>query len=158
MSVLNVKTAEYAVSHNDDIIKTGSVGSCIVITLYDKEKRIGGLAHAMLPEHNKKTTIGDDKKDNNAKYVTDAIDLLLEGVIKAGGQQNTLEAKLVGGASMFRRLAHEKHSIGHKNTVAARNYLERLGINIQGEDTGGSSGKIAELNLTNGVLEVNTKL
>jgi len=49
-NIITIKTAELAVGHNDDIIKTGSVGSCVVIAIYDKETKIGGLAHSMLPE------------------------------------------------------------------------------------------------------------
>ena len=144
-------------SNNDDVIKTGSIGSCIVVTLYDHKTKIGGLAHAMLPDRGRRTKNEEREKDS-AKYVADAIDLLIIGINKAGGNTTGLEAKLVGGASMFKRLAHEKNSIGHKNIVAARDYLEKNGITVHSEDTGGSSGKVVDFNLTNGVLEVNTKL
>ena len=69
-----------------------------------------------------------------------------------------MTAKLVGGASMFKKLTGGGHNIGLKNIESARKRLEKLGIKIANEDTGGSSGKLVELHLTNGVLEVNTKL
>lgn len=37
-------------------IKTFGLGSCLSITLYDRQERIGGLVHTMLP------SISDEKK------------------------------------------------------------------------------------------------
>lgn len=149
--VINVKTAELAVSHNDDIIKTGSIGSCVVIILHDSGSGIGGLAHAMLPVRNDRAT----DEHYLAKYVPDAIDNLIAEIEKKGGHRNKLTAKLVGGAAMFRRITGE-NTIGHQNVESARKYLHTLGIPIITEDTGGGSGKTATFDLHSGSVEINT--
>ncbi len=150
---ISVKTAELAVGHNDDILKTGSVGSCVVITLYDPKAKVGGLAHAMLP-HNKK----GEPSTSPAKYVSEAIDNLVAGIEEIGGDRKHFVAKLVGGATMFQRLTENKHSIGNMNAEVSREHLQKLGIRLDKEDTGGSSGKMVEFHLTNGVVNVTTKL
>jgi chemotaxis protein CheD len=155
MSVITIKTAELAVSHNDTVIKTGSIGSCLVIVLFDTKNRIGGLAHSMLPERKKGFP---ESGEARGKYVDESIKNLIEDIEKIGGEKKNLIAKLVGGAAMFKRLTNEQHSIGFQNTQHARELLAELGIPIESEDTGGSSGKIVEFNLVNGIVDVYTKL
>jgi chemotaxis protein CheD len=152
--IIEIKTAELYVGHNDQVIKTGSVGSCVVVALYDKEKKIGGLAHAMLPH--RKNNIIENKY--LARYVDEAIINLLEDLKLAGSNKKNLVAKLVGGASMFRKLTEEKNSIGTQNIKIARYTLERLNIPIEAEDTGGSSGKMVIFDLRTGIVDVSTAL
>jgi chemotaxis protein CheD len=158
--IINIKTAELAVGHNDSIIKTGSVGSCVVISLYDSEAKIGGLAHAMLPTSRKKQSSEEGSEENNvlAKYADKAIDNLIVKIKKLGGKKENLVAKLVGGARMFRRLSGDKYGIGYRNLESARERLEYWGIEINSEDTGGSTGKVVQLDLRNGIVHVDTTL
>ena len=39
-------------------IKTFGLGSCVGITLYDRQEKIGGLVHAMLPSYKLRTDKG----------------------------------------------------------------------------------------------------
>jgi chemotaxis protein CheD len=152
--IIEIKTAELYVGHNDQVIRTGSVGSCVVIALFDTEKRVGGLAHAMLP-HRKNNLTGDKYP---ARYVDEAINNLLEGLKAVGANKKNILAKLVGGASMFKKLTEEKNSIGSQNIQMARQKLQELGIPIDGEDTGGSSGKMVIFDLKTGIVDVSTAL
>lgn len=152
--IIEIKTAELYVGHNDQVIKTGSVGSCVVIAMYDKEKRVGALAHAMLP-HRRSSIIEDKYK---ARYVDEAIVNSISGLKNVGSNIKNLSAKLVGGASMFRKLTNEKNSIGSQNIHMARQKLEEFGIIIEAEDTGGSSGKMVIFDLKTGIVDVSTAL
>ena len=107
---IHIKTAELVVSHNDNILKSGSIGSCIVITLYDTKKRIGGMAHAMLP-HRKNKMKNYEVKPTEAKYVDEAVDNLMKGIKDMGGDITALEAKIIGGATMFKKLSGDKSII-----------------------------------------------
>lgn len=162
--VINVKTAEIAVGHNDDLMRTGSIGSCLVITLYDRENRVGGLAHAMLPKRKgdqaQSAHVPEELLPGNilAKHVDEAVANLVSAILRLGGKKENLVAKLVGGASMFQKLSGDKHGIGFQNIESARANLAALGIPIESEDTGGSSGKIVEMSLANGIVEIITRL
>lgn len=160
-----INTGEMAVGHNDMHIKTGSIGSCVVITLYDDEAGVGGMAHAMLPTRRKvspdaalETEKDIIESEAAAKYVDEAIDRLVASIEKKGGKKERLKAKLIGGARMFKVLSGDKHGIGYQNVEAAKAKLEVLEIVIESEDTGGTIGRIAEMNLANGLVEVSTKM
>jgi chemotaxis protein CheD len=155
-NTINIKTAELAASHNDDIIKTGSIGSCVVISLYDPDNKIGGLAHAMLPSQKHKDHDHGDV-EAEAKYADKAVDNLISEIRKKGGKKDNLIAKLIGGASMFKHLS-SGHSIGKANIESAHNRLQELGIKVESEDTGGTTGKLVEMDLRNGMVKVNTVL
>ena len=149
--------AELAVETDGAKIKTGSVGSCVVIAIYDPIAGVGGLAHAMLP------SAGDDPPgggvyESEAKYADRSVDNLLRRIEAAGGSRKNLKAKLVGGAMMFKILGGDQYGIGHQNVSAARRRLGELGIPIESEDVGGSAGRIVELTVGSGLIEVSTKL
>jgi len=162
---VNIQTAEMAVGRNVLRIKTASIGSCVVIALYDHEAKVGGMAHAMLPGWKKEKARNDTVEDSSAgpvfrlaKYAGEAVDRLVEEIEKRGGKRERLRAKLVGGAKMFHILGDGSRGIGYRNIETVRSRLSQLGIPIESEDTGGTVGRIAELNLENGALEVSTKM
>lgn len=157
--LIEVKTGELAIGVKDDIIKTGSIGSCLVIVLYDGVNRIGGLAHAMLPKgegSQNEEKVDFEPNNNSGKYVKESIDNLIFGIRKQGGQRENLYARLVGGASMFKRLTGDKFGIGYQNIMMGRDFLKQLKIPIENEDTGGSSGKTVEFDIKTGLVSVNT--
>lgn len=160
---INIKTGELAVESGAVILRTGSIGSCIVIAIFDKSAMVGGLAHAMLPKRKDSEKNDENQADFgsgniSAKYADEAVDNLVYGLKKIGGKIENMEAKLVGGASMFRKLSGDKNGIGFQNIESARNELKKFGIRIDNEDTGGSSGKAVVFNIQTGLVEVVTTL
>ncbi|MBI4457778.1 chemotaxis protein CheD [Candidatus Uhrbacteria bacterium] len=151
-----VNTGEIAVGRDDALIRTGSVGSCVVIVLYDGQAKVGGLAHALLPSRPK----NDPKlpEETPAKFADEAVDRLIAEIEKIGGQKERLRSKLVGGAQMFKILGGDRHGIGYQNAESARNKLRSLAIPIDGEDIGGTVGRIVEFNVRNGLVETVTKM
>lgn len=157
---IDVRMGELAVGCGKTIIKTGGVGSCVVIVLYDKEKKVGGLAHAMLPSKKKSSLAqcAPDPDESVAKYADEAVRRLAEECEKLGATRSHIVAKLIGGSHMFITIADSEDGIGKRNVEEARNMLTELGITIHGEEVGGTVGRIAELNLENGVVSVETKM
>lgn len=172
--IIDINTADMAVSRRSDKIRTKAVGSCVAIALYDKEAGIGGMAHAMLPSQNSWMSIVSglrpaaekavplerdmDGDDAPAKYVDEAIARLLEELERMGGARSRVKAKLIGGANMFKVLSSEKYGIGYRNIEMARARLEELGIPIEAEHTGGTSGRTVELDIESGLVEISTKI
>ena len=144
-----------ALASDTDTIETGGIGSCVVITLYDAEAKIGGMAHAMLPT-DKATATHTEKPP--AKYVDEAIDALVAETVRQGAKQGRLKAKIVGGARMFHLLSGENAGIGFQNAEIAKKHLIERGIQIENEDVGGTVGRNACLQLSNGLLSVNTTI
>lgn len=161
---ISIKVGEIAYGKGNVKISTDSIGSCIVVCLYDKVNHIGGMLHAMLPINsaNKKEDIikknPGEKNKMYTKYVVSGIDLLYKKLLELGAEKQAIKAKLVGGAAMFKSLIDDEHAIGNKNIEAARQKLGELGVAIKSEDTGGNIGRTAEFFIANAVLNVNTKI
>ncbi len=131
---------------------TRGLGSCVGITLYDPGKKIGGMAHAMLPDIEKVTT-----KVNPLRFVNYLIKNMVEELENCGCLRKHLEAKLFGGAHMFGFLSSESVlNVGDKNVEIARAVLGEMGIKISVDDTGGTFGRTITLNLENGKVLIKT--
>jgi chemotaxis protein CheD len=157
---ITVFAGEMAVGQNDVVIKTGGVGSCLIICLYDKMNRIGGLAHAMLPSSiafekaNRQTSF----EPTSAKFVDKAIERLAQEMENVGSDRKNIKAKIVGGAEMIKIFSQNGRGLGPKNVEAARRALSELKVPIESESVGGTVGRLVELNVNNGVLDVSSKM
>lgn len=148
MSDVRVKVADYAVAAKGTIATIG-LGSCVAIALYDSGARIGGLAHILLPS----TALSRDTS-NAAKFAETAVPLLLAEMRKLGANGN-VEAKIVGGASMFGSLLPSGGvNMGERNVIATREVLAAHSIPITGEDVGGDFGRSVYFDLKDGRVRV----
>ncbi|MEA1913221.1 MAG: chemotaxis protein CheD [candidate division WOR-3 bacterium] len=144
-----VKTGQFKVTGDSEVLITHGLGSCVALTLYDEKVKIGGMLHYILPENP-----GDGKKAN---YVDTGIELLIQEMIRFGTKKERLVAKLIGGAIMFEEFIKDKeNSIGMRNIKKGRKILGDLGIPILSEDAGGGYGRSVEFDLSNGKVCINS--
>ena len=147
---IRVKVAECAVARDEQTLITIGLGSCVAIVLYDSRARIGGLAHTLLPDE----SMARDRS-NPAKFAASAVTVLLAEMARLGADARRVRAKLVGGASMFASLLPSGGiNIGERNVAAARQALERSGIQIVAEDVGSDHGRSVYFHLDDGRVEV----
>ena len=69
---IDVGTGEVAVSSQAVVLRVMAIGSCVVVIAYDRDRKIGGMAHIMLPGRALRKGSVD-----RAKYTEDAIDIFL---------------------------------------------------------------------------------
>ncbi|OQY10770.1 MAG: chemotaxis protein CheD [Fusobacteriia bacterium 4572_132] len=147
---IKIGIADYKISKAPDRLMTLGLGSCVGITMYDRIKKVGGLAHIMLPKNN-------NPEKRSSKFADNAIEDMLGELLKIGVKTRNIETKIVGGAQMFSFAgANNKKSVGHRNVVAVKKILMELKLKIKIEDVGGTFGRTIELNLENGELMVKT--
>ena len=146
--LLVVGISDQRIARAPDILITYALGSCVAICLYDKLRRIAGLAHILLPE-----TIGDAGGKNIYKFADTAIEELIMSMGKQGCVRLHLTAKIAGGANMF---ATTGISIGDRNVETVKKELQRLRVRIVAEDTGANYGRTAEFNPADGSLTIKT--
>lgn len=147
---IKVGMADYKVGNGPDKLITLGLGSCIGITIYDKRKKIGGMAHIMLPKN-------PDPSKTIAKFADTAIDAMTKELEKMGVNLKDVESKIAGGAQMFTfSSSNEMNSIGFRNAEAVKQELKKKGIRLIVEETGGNSGRTIELDLDNGNLKIKT--
>lgn len=131
-------------------IITVGLGSCIGIAIYDRIKRIGGLAHIMLPDSTQFSNV-----TNPMKFADLAIPMLVEKMEKMGSSKRNMKAKIAGGASMFN--FSDKNmitDIGSRNGIAVKVALEKAGIPLIAEDIGGNKGRTVILDADTGAFQI----
>lgn len=145
--LVNVGVAQVKTGSKSTVLRT-ILGSCIGICIYDRMKKIGGMAHILLP---KDTTGGL----NPEKYADTAIPLLINRLVKEGAKKEFMSAKIAGGASMFKFESNiSLGQIGERNIEETKKLLEKSGIPILEEDTGGNAGRVINFFLDDGHLRV----
>lgn len=145
---------DYGVGQVDAILETHGVGSCVTICLYNAEKKLGMMAHSMLP------SAGGEPEPTagRAKYVDQAIDNMLKDFEMRGVSHQDLTAKIVGGAKIFSIFSKEGGSIGERNILMAEKKLTERGIRLLKEDVGGTCGRSVTFNTRNGLVDVSVKI
>ena len=118
---VKILPCEYFVYHEDILIMT-TLGSCIAACLWDREARVGGMNHFMLPE-------GDA---GSGRYGSYAMELLINEMLKQGATRATMEAKVFGGGQVVDGMT--TMNIGERNTAFVTNYLKTERIPIVSKD------------------------
>ncbi|MDB4949254.1 MAG: CheD, stimulates methylation of protein [Gemmatimonadetes bacterium] len=132
-----VKVAQHAVGGREDTLITLGLGSCVAIMLHDRATLVGGMAHVLLPE----PSLARDAS-NPSKFATSAVPLLMDEIRALGGSASRLEARLVGGASMFTSLMGPGSlNMGERNIRASREALKKANIPILAEEVGRDYGR-----------------
>ncbi len=137
--LIRVGMADYKVGRSPATIISYGLGSCI------------GL-HIMLPDSTQARP-----SDNPAKFADTGLPLMLKDVLALGAVKSRLVAKMAGGAQMFAFAnATDIMRVGARNADAAKKMLQKLGIKIIAEDTGGTYGRTVSINLETGMYKVKT--
>lgn len=118
---VKILPGEYFVHERDILIMT-TLGSCIAACLWDREAKIGGMNHFMLPE-------GDA---GSGRYGSYAMELLINEMMKRGATRSTMEAKVFGGGQVIEGM--NTMNIGERNTTFVIDYLKTERIPILSKD------------------------
>lgn len=152
MEVIKIGMADLNVIKSPGILTTLGLGSCVGIALYDKNKKIAGLAHIMLP-----SSLEIKNNTNKAKFADTGIELLIEMIVSIGASRRGLTAKITGGSQMFNfNSDSDILKVGKRNVLATKEKLKEFKIPVIAEDTGGNYGRTIELNSEDGSLLVKT--
>jgi chemotaxis protein CheD len=145
-TLINVGVARIEISSNPAVLRT-ILGSCVGVCVYDRMKKVGGLAHILLPNW-----VKDGVKE---KYADTAIPMLVNQLLKMGCTREFMSAKIAGGASMFRFQANlTLGQIGERNVEAVRKALTERNIPIVVEDVGGNVGRVLDFFLEDGRMKI----
>ena len=118
---VKILPCEYFVYHEDILIMT-TLGSCIAACLWDREAKIAGMNHFMLPE-------GDAGSGRSGSY---AMELLINEMMKHGATRATMEAKVFGGGQVIDGMS--TINICERNTEFVMAYLKTERIPIVSKD------------------------
>ncbi len=143
-----VKVGDLKVGTAGSTLLTLGLGSCVAVALYDALRKIGGLAHVLLPDPSHARSPGPP-----GRFASSAVDALLTMMIAEGADRSRIFARIAGGASMFENLAAAgTASLGARNVAAVKESLERARIPLRAQDVGGGFGRSVYFRLSDGRL------
>jgi chemotaxis protein CheD len=127
---VQVTQGETYVTDNAQEILTTILGSCIAACIRDPLARVGGMNHFLLPN-------GKSGDAGAARFGVNAMEILINDILKRGGARGRLEAKLFGGASVVAGLSN----VGSGNIAFAEKFLADEGIPQVGGDVRGTMAR-----------------
>jgi len=116
-------------SRSDHLIMT-TLGSCISVCMYDPVIKIGGMNHFLLPEERN----AEKKNSFSMRYGNNAMEILLNEILKRGGQKARLVLKAFGAGNVLSM----KADIGVKNQIFLKQYIIDEGMKLETCDLGGN--------------------
>jgi chemotaxis protein CheD len=111
------------------------LGSCVAVCFTDIDSKTAGMNHFMLPNANT-SNIGIEPTDAlsaSARYGVNAMELLINNMMKLGANRNRLQAWVFGGARVLSAMS----DIGKGNIDFAIKYLKAENIPVSAHNTGG---------------------
>ena len=121
------------------------LGSCVGVAIWDRNAKVGGLAHVVLP----------DSRSNFAppgKFADTAIVEIKKKLVAMGGNSRRLTAKIAGGSTMFG--TRTERDVGEMNYQAVLKHLRAEGVALTAEHIGGSQGRMIRFSLRDGSVRV----
>ena len=110
ISSAKLMPGEVYVSGRDEMIMT-VLGSCVSACIRNPKTNVGGMNHFMLPQ--KATSASTLNSDSTAaRYGNWAMEVLINEILKYGGNKSELEVKLFGGGKVLDNLTVD---IGKRN-------------------------------------------
>jgi chemotaxis protein CheD len=110
--------------HDEDLLIMTTLGSCIAACLWDRERKVGGMNHFMLPDAG--------GASDNGRYGSYAMELLINELIKRGANRSTMEAKVFGGGAVIGGMT--SLNVGERNTAFVLDYLKTERIAVVSKD------------------------
>jgi chemotaxis receptor (MCP) glutamine deamidase CheD len=133
LDVVNLHIGDLHASRLPVKIKT-ILGSCVSACLFDPATGVGGMNHFLLPG------VTDDP-DLSTRYGINAMEVLINEMMKLGAKRNSIQAKIFGGGDVI-HANHHLLMVGEKNIRFVREFLQTESIPILTQRIGGHQGLV----------------
>ncbi|WBU61350.1 chemotaxis protein CheD [Paracoccus albus] len=128
---IHVIQGQFEVSRGEpECCMTTVLGSCISVCIFDPQAQAGGMNHFLL-------AAGRTGGHASASYGVNAMELLINGVLKLGADRRRLRAHVFGGAKMVAGLKN----VGALNAAFAAEFLRAEGMRIMTHSVGGDQAR-----------------
>ncbi|MBD8527199.1 chemotaxis protein CheD [Pseudomarimonas arenosa] len=120
------------------------LGSCICLTLWHPNTRLGAACHIMLPEP------GPHAEQDDPRYAPAAVSHMLRELRRRGANPRQCQAKLFGGGKMFHCSGPD---IGQRNIDAVLDLLQQQGMAVAAQCVGRAGYRRVRFDLSSGAVE-----
>lgn len=149
---VTLEPGEYYASGEPVTIST-LLGSCVSACLYDPASNIIGMNHFLLSHERYSRTL-PCLASEAGRYGIQAMDLLIEEMVRLGARRTRLMAKVFGGATILRQEGNVGNflCVGEVNCRFIEEYLAKERITIIARELGGNKGRV--IHFSNGDFTV----
>ncbi len=141
--IVDVNTGEVKFASDGVILRSIAIGSCIAIAVYDGRKKIGTMAHVMLPGQ------APEKETQPTRYAANAINEIIDLMTRAGTRSCDIEACLVGAGNVLEK---EDDTVCKTNVESVMQLLEEKNIPVKATALGGTERKSVFLDIDSGTI------
>ncbi len=149
MFAAKIKPGEFYVSNVDEIIVT-VLGSCVAACIRDKVNRVGGMNHFLLAPNLEQSYEAAPVNFALHAHGLEAMDRLIESILRNGGELKNLEVKLFGGSEFIKGTDGE----GQTNIDFLTDYARARSLQVLSSDLGGVHARKLMYNPMTGVVRV----
>lgn len=128
---VKVLPGEFYVSDQEEMIST-VLGSCVSACIHDVRRGLGGMNHFMLPEPVGERDSWSSTVGRAARYGSDAMEQLINAIIKAGGQRGDMRVKVFGGGRVLAQMS----DVGQRNIEFVQRYIATENLMLVASDLG----------------------
>ncbi len=147
-----VMVSDLKLGRNGDELVTHALGSCLGLTVYDPQARVGGLLHAMLPL----SRINPEKaQENPYMFVDSGVPAMFRLLYEMGAVKNRLIVKAAGCGTPLGN--NEMFKIGERNFTILKKLLWKNNVLLQAHDVGGSKSRTVHFDLSTGQVRLSSK-
>lgn len=125
------------------------LGSCVAVTLWHPERRIGGMCHFLLPSRSNR--VGEVA---DGRYGDDALDAMVQAIKLTRTDPRDYHAHLYGGADTLPDGVQVKFNVGERNIEKGWSLIDQYGFQLQGVDVGEDVPRTVTLTLETGNVEM----
>lgn len=129
-----LKPGELFTSETPTLVST-VLGSCVSVTMFSQQLRLGAICHAVLPRDNGR------EPGELFRYVDRSLEAMLSHFCRHGITSDGIEVKLFGGADMLAAHNNRLRGIGQQNIEMALLIIERNRLRLNANDLGGTQGR-----------------
>ncbi len=128
---VKVLPGEFYVSAQEEMVST-VLGSCVSACIHDVRRGLGGMNHFMLPEPVGERDSWSSTVGRAARYGSDAMEQLINAILKAGGQRADMRVKVFGGGRVLAQMS----DVGKRNIEFVQRYIATENLTVVASDLG----------------------
>lgn len=125
------------------------LGSCVAITLWHPQRRIGGMCHFLLPSRSRAPGEAAD-----GRYGDEAVEAMVAHLLRHGTRPQDYLAHLYGGADTMPEGSNLKFNVGERNIEQSWKLIDQHGFQLDGVDVGEDIPRTVTLTLLTGAVQM----
>jgi chemotaxis protein CheD len=148
----HLRTGELCVGLAGDTLTTDGIGSCVVICMWDRIRKIGSMAHMFLAKDER---VGLARVGPEGASPDRAVPCLLHLMLGLGATQRKISVRLVGAGNMFSGVADGSPvDVGRSILSSTLQALVNAGLTVSSQSVGGRFGRSVKFSVGSGLIQI----